>query len=432
MTTVFPIVSTTNRDVTEIKAMKALEIGSEDNREDASRNVAEYIIRKREECGYAHDTLNRTALFDDARAAAALLFPKLNDQNYADIAECVTARMLGLGPLEVLLKDSSITEIMVNGCDQIFIERDGKIEKTSVKLRDDAELYTIIHHIVSKVNRRIDESNPYVDARLSDGSRINVIIPPLVIGSPCLTIRRFPANPYSLDILVEKGALSKSMALFLCDAVSSKQNILISGGTGSGKTSTLNALANHIPPQERIITIEDVAEMHIDHPHVIMLESRLPNIEGKGEVPMRALLKNALRMRPDRIIVGEVRGGEAFDMLQAMNTGHQGSLTTVHANSAHEALMRLENTVLMSDVSLPLAAVRAQISSAIHLILQQERLSDGSRKIVSINKIVKSKHKNDEETEIIPLFMYDKKTSTFIDKRVNKYANSSTTVCIAP
>jgi pilus assembly protein CpaF len=297
--------------------------------------------------------------------------------------------VLGLGPLEVYLQDNSVTEIMVNGPDTIFVERSGRLEKTDLSFFCEAHLRRIIQQIVGKIGRRIDEQTPLVDARLPDGSRVNAIIPPLSLKGSILTIRKFPTKTWELKALLKQKTLSKKMAEFLSNAVQQQKNILISGGTGSGKTSTLNALANLIPKSERIITIEDSAEMKIEHPHLVSLESRNANIEGAGEITIRALLRNALRMRPDRIVVGEIRGDESIDMLQAMNTGHQGSLTTIHANAPLESLYRLETMVLMGDLDLPITAIRPQIIQAIDIIVQQERLASGQRKIVSIAEISK-------------------------------------------
>jgi pilus assembly protein CpaF len=301
-----------------------------------------------------------------------------------ELIQQIQFSVLGLGPLEVYLNDESVTEIMVNGPDTIFVERKGRLEKTALTFFDEAHLRKVIQQIVGKIGRRIDERTPMVDARLPDGSRVNAIIPPLSMQGSVLTIRKFPTQVWKLKSLVKQGTLSEEMAAFLEACVKSKKNIIISGGTGSGKTSTLNALANAIPRSERIITIEDSAEMKIEHPHLISLESRNENIEGTGEIPIRTLLRNALRMRPDRIVVGEIRGGEAIDMLQAMNTGHCGSLTTIHANAPLETLLRLETMVLMGDVNLPISAIRPQIIQAIDVIVQQERLPSGERRIVSI------------------------------------------------
>ena len=304
-------------------------------------------------------------------------------QVVADIRD----EMLGLGPIESLRKDASITEIMVNGPKQIFVERMGKLELTDVKFHDTAHLMNIIERILSPLGRRIDESSPLVDARLQDGSRVNIIIPPLSLVGPCVTIRKFSATPLTVENLISFGTMDEKMATFLRACVKARINILVSGGTGSGKTTTLNVISSFIPEGERIVTIEDAAELRLQQTHVVTLEARPANIEGKGQITIRDLVRNALRMRPDRIIVGEVRSGEALDMLQAMNTGHDGSLTTAHANSPRDALSRLETMVLMSGLELPVRAIREQISSAIDLILQQSRIRDGSRKITYITEV---------------------------------------------
>jgi pilus assembly protein CpaF len=301
--------------------------------------------------------------------------------------EQIVAEILGLGPLEPLLKDETITEIMVNGADEIYLERKGRIEKTSYRFESDEHVMRIIDRIVAPLGRRVDESQPYVDARLPDGSRVNVIIPPLSIVGPVITIRLFSKVPYSMEDLISFGTLTPEIAEFLEVCVKSRLNIVISGGTGSGKTTTLNVLSGFIPNDERIITIENAAELQLQQEHIISLESRMPNIEGKGEVTIRDLVVNSLRMRPDRIVVGEVRSGEALDMLQAMNTGHDGSLTTCHSNSPRDTLARVETMVLMAGTDLPHRAIREQISSALNLIIHQERLRDGSRKLVSITEV---------------------------------------------
>jgi len=303
------------------------------------------------------------------------------------LLEEILDEILGLGPIEPLLKDPSISEIMVNGPHQIYIERHGKIERTDVTFNDEAHLLHIIDRIVSPIGRRVDESVPYVDARLKDGSRVNVIIPPLSLKGPILTIRKFFKERLEIDDLIRFGTLTPNMAEFMRACVRARLNIIVSGGTGSGKTTTLNVLSSFISPSERIITIEDSAELQLHQDHVITLETRPPNIEGKGEITTRDLVRNALRMRPDRIIIGEVRGGEALDMLQAMNTGHDGSLTTVHSNSPRDTLARIETMTLMAGMELPVKAIREQISSAIDLIVHQERLQDGSRKIVNITEV---------------------------------------------
>ena len=299
----------------------------------------------------------------------------------------VQHELFGLGPLEPLLKDPTISDILVNSHDTIYIERRGKIEPTNVRFKDDEHLMRVIERIVSSVGRRIDESSPMVDARLQDGSRVNAIIPPLSIDGPVLSIRRFGAEPLRMASLIETKALTKDVADMLQMVVSARLNVLISGGTGAGKTTLLNALSAFIPENERIVTIEDSAELQLQQPHVVRLETRPPNIEGRGEVTQRDLVRNALRMRPDRIVIGEVRGGEAIDMLQAMNTGHDGSLTTIHANTPRDALSRLETMIQMTGMRLSDRAMRQQIASAINLVVQVARLSDGSRRVTSISEI---------------------------------------------
>jgi pilus assembly protein CpaF len=293
----------------------------------------------------------------------------------------------GLGPLEPLLADPEISDILVNNSSQVYIERFGKLVKTDICFRDDKHLLQIIERIVSKVGRRIDESSPYVDARLPDGSRVNAIIPPLAIDGPALSIRRFGMEPLKLNDLLRFGTMDSRIAHVLQGAVKTRLNILISGGTGSGKTTLLNVLSEYIPFDERVVTIEDSAELHMKQDHVVRLETRPPNIEGRGEVTQRDLLRNALRMRPDRIIIGEVRGGEALDMLQAMNTGHDGSLSTIHANTTRDAMARLETMVLMAGMDLPERAIREQVTSAIDLVVQLVRFSDGTRKITKVSEI---------------------------------------------
>ena len=295
--------------------------------------------------------------------------------------------MLGLGPIEVLLKDPTVTEVMVNGPKKIFVERMGRLQLTDIQFHDDSHVMNIIERILSPIGRHIDESVPLVDARLEDGSRVNIIIPPLSLVGPCITIRKFATKALSVDNLITFGTLDRKMADFIKACIQARINILVSGGTGSGKTTTLNVLSSFIPENERIVTIEDAAELKLQQEHVVTLESRPANIEGNGEITIRDLVKNALRMRPDRIIVGEVRGGEALDMLQAMNTGHDGSLTTAHANNPRDALSRLETMVLMAGFEMPIRATREQVSSAIELILQQSRLKDGSRKITYITEV---------------------------------------------
>lgn len=304
------------------------------------------------------------------------------------IMEELMDEIIGFGPITVLLQDSNVTEIMVNGPEQIYVEMNGKLVKSEARFKDNNHIMHVIKKIVSPIGRRVDESSPMVDARLANGSRVNAIIPPLALDGPTLTIRKFAEDPFRIDDLVGFGTLNSKMADFLHACVEGRLNVVVSGGTGSGKTTTLNVLSSFIPADERIVTIEDAAELQLPQPHVVRLETRPPNIEGKGEVTIRDLVKNSLRMRPDRIVVGEVRSGEALDMLQAMNTGHDGSLTTGHANSPRDMLSRLETMVLMSGMNLPVKAIRDQISSAVNLIVQQARLQDGSRRITHITEVL--------------------------------------------
>ena len=301
--------------------------------------------------------------------------------------EQITDEIIGLGPLEPLLRDETVTEIMVNGPRQVYIERNGRLELTNVVFQNDDHVMRIIDRIIAPIGRRIDESSPMVDARLTDGSRVNAIIPPLSLIGPVITIRKFSASPFTVDDLIRFGTSTPEMFDFLRACVEARLNIFVSGGTGSGKTTTLNVLSSFIPNDERIITVEDAAELQLRQEHVVTLESRPPNIEGRGAVPIRELVRNCLRMRPDRIIVGECRGGEALDMLQAMNTGHDGSMSTGHANSPRDMLARLETMVLMAGVDLPLRAIREQVSSAVDLIVHQSRLKDGSRRIEYITEV---------------------------------------------
>jgi pilus assembly protein CpaF len=294
----------------------------------------------------------------------------------------------GLGPIEPLIRDPTVSDILVNGARDVFVERRGKLEETNVIFRDNAHLLQVIERIVSQVGRRVDESSPMVDARLPDGSRVNAIIPPLALDGPMLSIRRFAVDPYRIEDLLAFGTLTAALAEILCAAVRARLNILISGGTGGGKTTLLNVLSNAIPSSERIITIEDSAELQLQQRHVVRLETRRPNIEGQGTVTQRDLVYNALRMRPDRIIVGEVRGAEVLDMLQAMNTGHDGSLSTVHANSARDALSRIETMVMISGVPISVTALREYISSALDMVVHVARLSDGTRKVVRVSEVV--------------------------------------------
>lgn len=304
------------------------------------------------------------------------------------IIDEILDELFGLGPLEPLLLDSQVSDILVNGYSSVYIERQGRLEKTDIRFDDDNHLMRIIDRIVSRVGRRVDESSPMVDARLADGSRVNAIIPPLALDGPMLSIRRFGADPLMADDLLDNGTLTPSMLQLLRGVVEGRLNVLISGGTGAGKTTLLNVLSAFIPRTERIVTIEDAAELQLKQEHVIRLETRPPNIEGKGAVRQRQLVINALRMRPDRIIVGEVRGEEAVDMLQAMNTGHEGSLTTIHANSPRDALARLETMISMANLNLPEKAMRQQIASALDVVIQVSRLSDGRRKVVTVSEVI--------------------------------------------
>ena len=311
----------------------------------------------------------------------------LTEGDRARLVDEIKNELLGLGPLEPLLRDDDITDILVNGHGQVYIEKQGKLHTTEVAFQDDQHLMLIIERIVSRVGRRVDEASPMVDARLPDGSRINAIIPPLALDGPALSIRRFGKHRYDISALVEKGSLSPELVEFLQAVVRSRLNVLVCGGTGSGKTTMLNCLSAFVPEDERIVTIEDSAELSLQQPHVVRLETRPANLEGKGEVTQRDLVRNCLRMRPDRIVVGEVRGAEVFDMLQAMSTGHDGSIATIHANSARECLSRLEMMMLLSGVSIPQRAMRQQVASALNIIVHVSRLSDGSRKVLRISEI---------------------------------------------
>lgn len=332
---------------------------------------------------------------DQIKAEIAQVVPELlvtfdqplNREERANLVDEVMDELLGLGPLEPLIKDESITDILVNGSETVFVERGGVLERVMTRFQDEKHLMRIIQKIVSAVGRRIDESSPFVDARLKDGSRVNAIVAPLALDGSLLSIRKFAKVPISMDKLVALDSVPAAMAEVLQAIVRSRRNVLISGGTGSGKTTMLNALSSYIDERERIVTIEDSAELQLQQAHVARLETRPPNIEGRGEVNQRDLVKNALRMRPDRIIVGEVRAGEAFDMLQAMNTGHDGSMTTVHANTARDSLSRVEQMIGMSGIDMPQRAARAQIASAINVVIQVSRLSDGRRKVTSVSEL---------------------------------------------
>jgi pilus assembly protein CpaF len=311
----------------------------------------------------------------------------LNQAEKERLIADIQNEVLGLGPLEPLLADSTISDILVNTYSQVYVERKGKLELTDIHFADNRHLMKIIDRIVSRIGRRVDESSPMVDARLSDGSRVNAIIPPLALDGPLLSIRRFSVIPLKMSDLILNKSLTDAMAEIIAGLVKSKCNILISGGTGSGKTTLLNIMSSYIPESERVVTIEDAAELQLQQPHVVRLETRPPNVEGKGEVTQRALVRNSLRMRPDRIIIGEVRGAEALDMLQAMNTGHEGSMATVHANTPRDALSRVENMVSMAEMNLPAKAVRQQINAAITVVVQVSRMTDGKRKLISIQEV---------------------------------------------
>jgi pilus assembly protein CpaF len=344
-------------------------LGPELFRQDSSEDLADQVYRAVTE----ELALDRTPLTREERR---------------EVVRQLTDDILGYGPIEPLLRDDSVTEVMVNAFDRVYVERHGKLELSDVRFVDESHVMRIIDKIVSQVGRRVDESSPMVDARLPDGSRVNAIIPPLSLRGATMTIRKFSRDPYTVNDLISFGTLSARAAQFLAACVKGKLNILVAGGTGTGKTTTLNAMSAFIPTDERIVTIEDAAELQLQQDHVITLESRPPNIEGSGEIKIRELVRNALRMRPDRIIVGEVRGAETLDMLQAMNTGHEGSLTTIHANSPRDALARLETLVMTGGVELPHRAIREQIASAFDLLVQIQRLVDGSRRITHISEVL--------------------------------------------
>jgi pilus assembly protein CpaF len=330
----------------------------------------------------------------------------INQSEQEKLMDDVMDETFGLGPLETLLKDPTITDILVNKFDRIYCEKRGRLEAVDVRFRDNAHLRQIIDRIVALVGRRVDEISPMVDARLTDGSRVNAIIPPLALDGPAMSIRRFGSKPMQLEDLIRHGAFPPAVMDFLSAAVQARVNILISGGTGSGKTTLLNCLSRYVPTDERVITIEDAAELQLQQPHVVRLETRPPNIEGKGEVTQRDLVKNCLRMRPDRIIIGEVRGGEALDMLQAMNTGHEGSMTTVHANNTRDALGRLEVMIAMAGYDIPMRALRQQVASAIQVIVQAQRLPGGKRKVTRVSEITGMEG---EQIQMHDLFHYEQK-----------------------
>ncbi len=324
------------------------------------------------------------ACFNEVLEEEKILY---NHSTRNQMLEWITADIVGYGPIEPLLNDPDITEIMVNGCDQVYVERQGLIELTPVRFENNSHLMRIIDRIVSPIGRRVDESSPMVDARLPVGYRVNATIPPLSLVGPVLTIRKFATKPYTVQDLIANGTLTLQLANFLKCCVEARINLVVSGGTGTGKTTFLNVLSSFIPANERVITIEDTAELQLYQPHVVRLEKRPPNIEGKGEITIRQLVINSLRMRPDRIVVGECRGGEAVDMLQAMNTGHDGSMTTIHANTPRDALRRIETMVMMAGMDLPLKAIREQVASSIELLVQLERLKDGTRKVVKVSEV---------------------------------------------
>jgi len=381
----------------------------------------------------AASTLERGELAQQLGALVAELIQEekiqLNALEQRDLVTSLLNDMLGFGPLEVLLADEKVTDIMVNGPHQVYVERGGKLELSNVRLRDDAQVMNIATRIVTRIGRRIDESNPLCDARLPDGSRVNIIIPPLAIDGPSMSIRKFSKRRITLDIMAHQGNLSPAMATVLKIAGRSQLNILISGGTGSGKTTLLNAISQLIDQGERIVTIEDAAELQLQQPHVVRLETRPANLEGTGSVDMRDLVKNALRMRPDRIILGEVRGSEAVDMLQAMNTGHEGSLGTIHANRPREALTRLENMIGMAGINLPSRAMRTQIASALDMIVQVSRMRDGVRRITNITEVVGM------EGDVITtqeLFVYEVEGEGADGKLIGTYRGSGLRPAFAP
>lgn len=330
----------------------------------------------------------RTAVAQAARQLLTQEMPEVYGLARDEVIAAVTDEVLGLGPIENMIRDASISEVMINAPDEIFFERAGRIHRANVRFRDAAHIMRIAERIVSRVGRRVDESSPMVDARLPDGSRVNIIIPPVAPKSPCITIRKFKKDKLKLEDLMGFGSITPEAVAFMRASVHIKRNIIVSGGTGSGKTTLLNALSGAIPDYERLVTIEDPTELRLQQPHVVTLEARPASIEGRGEVTQRDLVRNALRMRPDRIIIGEVRGGETFDMLQAMNTGHEGSMSTIHANRPREALTRLENMIGMSGVQLPSRAVRQQIAAAVNMIIQVQRMRDGVRRITHVVELV--------------------------------------------
>jgi pilus assembly protein CpaF len=389
------IVETVNRDLVLVPEGEALPEPEQSlrngplGREDVKERVRS-ILMSRIDPAVAGRIPRRTLRAEIALLVSAIATEEkvqLNEIEENALATELTDDMVGLGPMEPLLEDDEVTDILVNGPFDIYVERRGKLEKTAARFRDAQHVVSIAQRIATAVGRRIDEASPMVDARLADGSRVHVVLPPLVLNGGSISIRKFPRQNITLDMMVRQHNLSAEIARFLDIAARCRVNILISGGTGSGKTTLLNAVSRYIDTNERIITIEDAVELRLQQPHIVQMETRAANIEGIGQIPQRELVRNALRMRPDRIIVGEVRGSEAFDMLQAMNTGHDGSMSTIHANSPRDALFRLENMVLMANMQLPLRALRAQIASAINLVVQIERMRDGIRRIDRVVEI---------------------------------------------
>ncbi|MCA1032207.1 CpaF family protein [Bacillus timonensis] len=372
-------------DQPERKVFKVTQSKEVNDLEDALQS---FLVEELKKLQIADEEGERKKLHELGKAFIDKEGERLTFEEKKQILHSVEYELLGYGPITPLLKNATVTEVMVNGPFEIFYEQNGKIKRSPTAFRDDNHVSKVIERIVSPLGRRIDESSPMVDARLPDGSRVNAIIPPLSLKGPSLTIRKFSETPFQIQDLIRFGTLSREMAQFIDMCVKARLNIFISGGTGSGKTSTLNVVSSFIPNDERIITIEDAAELKLSQEHIVSLESRPPNIEGKGEITIRDLVRNALRMRPDRIVVGEVRGAEALDMLQAMNTGHDGSLSTGHANSPRDMLARLETMVLMAGFDLPLRAIREQIANAIDIIVHQARMKDGSRKITKITEVL--------------------------------------------
>ena len=383
------IVDTGGRELVVVPAPAAPQVASFANRSELKERIRALLMPRIDPA--AAGEMSRQDLREEIGKLVSEIATServhLNEREEDLLATELTDDMIGLGPLEPFLEDDEVTDILVNGPFDVFVERKGLLQKTDARFRDAQHVVNVAQRIASAVGRRIDEASPMVDARLADGSRVNIVLPPLVLNGGCISIRKFSRQSISLETMVRQNNLSDEMARFLEIAARARFNILISGGTGSGKTTLLNAISRGIDPTQRIITIEDAVELRLQQPHVIQMETRVANIEGVGSVPQRELVRNALRMRPDRIVVGEVRGGEAFDMLQAMNTGHDGSMSTIHANSPRDALYRFENMVLMANVSLPLRAIRTQITSALNLIVQIERMRDGVRRIQNIVEI---------------------------------------------